>query len=73
MVVVHRVEFGDGSEQVVRFTCTGVSAAPVPTGAPTHVVEHTRKEPGACTVTFHYGPPCGEATSSVAHGVTVSG
>lgn len=71
-VAVHRVEFGDGTEQIVRFTCVDASERVAPAGAQTHVVEHTWKAAGEYTVTVHYGLPCGEATSSVAHGVTVT-
>jgi hypothetical protein len=71
-VAVHRVEFGDGIEQIVRFTCASEETErPAPADPQIHLVHHTWKEPGAYTVTLHYGPPCGEATSSVAHDVTV--
>lgn len=71
-VAVHRVQFGDGTEQIVRFLCVDASARAAPAGPQTHVVEHTWKEPGDYTVTFHYGPPCADPTSSVSHGVTVT-
>lgn len=70
-VAVHRVEFGDGTEQVVQFTCADSSPRPAPPGPQTHVVEHTWDKPGEYTLTFHYGPPCQEATSSVARAVRV--
>ena len=71
-VAVHRVEFGDGTAQIVRFTCVDASDRVAPADQQVHVVEHTWKAAGEYTVTVHYGPPCGEVTSSVSHGVSVT-
>lgn len=71
-VAVHRVEFGDGSQQVVQTLCAGDAPRPAPDGSQTHAVDHTWDKPGDYTVTFHYGPPCAQATSSVSHKVTIS-
>lgn len=71
-VAVHRVEFGDGTQQVVQFLCGGNSPRPAPDGPQIHAVDHTWVKPGDYTVTFHYGPPCTQATSSVSHNVTIS-
>lgn len=66
-VVVHRVEFGDGTEQVVRILCdAGAKPMPGPSVEQTHRVTHTWEQPGTYTVTAHYGPPCSEPSSSVA-------
>jgi hypothetical protein len=72
-VAVHRVEFGDGAQQVVQILCEpGTGAAPGPGREQTHRVTHTWQQPGSYTVSVHYGPPCGEPTSSVATTVRVS-
>jgi hypothetical protein len=71
-VVVHRVEFGDGTQQVVRILCDA-SAEPMsgPGREQIHRVTHTWRQPGTYNVTAHYGPPCADPTSSVATTVQV--
>lgn len=71
-VVVHRVEFGDGTQQVVQILCDA-SAGPIPGPGreQIHRVTHTWRQPGTYTVTAHYGPPCAEPASSVATTVRV--
>lgn len=71
-VVVHRVEFGDGTQQIVRILCDA-SAGPMPGPGreQIHRVRHTWQQPGTYTVTVHYGPPCAEPRSSVAMPVRV--
>lgn len=65
-VVVHRVEFGDGAQQVVQNLCDpSAEPKPAPGGEQTHRVTHTWKTPGSYAVTAHYGPPCSEPFSSV--------
>jgi hypothetical protein len=71
-VVVHRVEFGDGVQQVVRILCdASAEAMPGPGREQIHRVTHTWRQPGSYTVTAHYGPPCAEPASSVAMTVRV--
>lgn len=71
-VVVHRVEFGDGVQQVVRILCdASAQPKPGPGREQIHRVTHTWRQPGTYTVTAHYGPPCAEPASSVAMTVRV--
>jgi hypothetical protein len=74
-VVVHEIDFGDGTKQVTRHLCAstagGAAGKPAPVPEQIHKVEHTWDEPGRYKLTARYGPACAEPGSTVTQVVQV--